>query len=204
MRKTDFLFLSLMAMVAFCFIACSENKPAEHATATQAAEKPAYGGFESQIDWGKHLVAITGCSDCHTPKIMTPQGPADDTTLFLSGHPAAIPAPDVDRKQMESKGLVVTATFTSWVGPWGITYSANLTPDETGLGNWKEDQFIYAIKNKISKGLPGSRPLLPPMSMMPFHHMSTDELKAVFAYLKTIKPISNISVQPTPPALVAK
>jgi hypothetical protein len=97
--------------------------------------------------------------------------------------------------------LVVTATFTSWIGPWGITYSANLTPDETGLGTWTEDQFIYAIKNSVSKGLPGARPLLPPMSMMPPKFMSEDELKAVFAYLRTVKPVKNISVQPTPPAL---
>ncbi|HEX5167995.1 MAG TPA: diheme cytochrome c-553 [Cyclobacteriaceae bacterium] len=203
MRKIDFLFPSLVAMAAFCFVSCAENKPAEEA-ATAKTEKPDYGGFESQIKWGEHLVTIAGCNDCHTPKIMTPQGPADDTTRLLSGHPASMPSPDVDRKQMESKGLVVTSTFTSWVGPWGITYSANLTPDETGLGTWTEDQFIYAIKNSVSKGLPGSRPLFPPMSLMPVKHMSTDELKAVFSYLRTIKPISNISVQPTPPVLVMK
>jgi len=204
MRKTDLLFPSLMTMAAFCFIACSENKHASDTAMPQAAEKPGYGGFESQIEWGEHLVAIAGCNDCHTPKLMTPQGPVDDTTQFLSGHPASMRAPDVDRKQMESKGLVVTQTFTSWIGPWGITYSANLTPDPTGLGSWTEDQFIYAIKNSISKGLPGARPLLPPMSLMPVKEMSTDELKAVFAYLKTIKPVNNPSVQPTPPALAAK
>lgn len=204
MRKIDFHFPILVAMVAVCFLACSENKSAEQTATAQVADAPNYGGFESQIEWGKHLVTIAGCNDCHTPKILTPQGPVDDTTLFLSGHPASMPAPDVDRKQMESKGLVVTATFTSWVGPWGITYSANLTPDETGLGNWTEDQFIYAIKNNISKGIAGSRPLMPPMSLMPVKEMSTDELKAVFAYLKTIKPVSNASVQPTPPALAQK
>lgn len=202
MRKTDSLFF--MALAASCCLACSENKPAGPVATAQAAEESNYGGYKSQVEWGKHLVTIAGCNDCHTPKILTPQGPVDDTTRILSGHPASMPPPDVDRKQMESKGLVVTSTFTSWIGPWGITYSANLTPDKSGLGTWTEDQFIYAIKNSVSKGLPGSRPLLPPMSMMPVMHMSTDELKAVFAYLRTIKPINNISVQPTPPALAAK
>ena len=121
-------------------------------------------------------------------------GPADDSTLMLSGHPEKLPAPEVDRKAMESKGLVVTADFTAWIGPWGITYSANLTPDETGLGNWKEDQFLYAVKNSISKGLAGGRPLMPPMSMMPAKHMTDDELKAIFAYLKTIAPASQESL----------
>lgn len=135
---------------------------------------------------------------------MTPTGPADDSTLFLSGHPEKLPAPVVDRKDMETKGLIVTSTFTSWVGPWGISYSANLTPDETGIGNWTEEQFIYALRNYVSKGLAGSRPLLPPMSMMTVKHMRDDEIKAIFAYLKTIKPIKNISVQPTPPVLSKK
>ena len=204
MRKSSYLLLTALAFVAILFYGCSENKPADQTTEPTAPEKTNYGGYETQALWGQHLVTIGGCNDCHTPKKMTPMGPADDSTLFLSGHPSQVPAPDVDRKQMESKGLVVTATFTAWIGPWGITYSANLTPDETGLGNWTEEQFIYAIKNNVSKGLPGSRPLLPPMSMMPVHHMTNDELKAVFAYLKTIKPVKNVSVQPTPPALAGK
>ncbi len=194
-----------LAFAAIYFTGCSDNKPAESGDAsTAAAEKPNFGGYESQVKWGEHLVTITGCNDCHTPKKMTPMGPADDSTLFLSGHPEKVPAPEVDRKDIESKGLVVTATFTTWTGPWGISYSANLTPDETGTKSWTEDQFLYALKNKVSKGLAGSRPLMPPMSMMPVNHMTDDELKAIFAYLRTIKPVKNNSVQPTPPMLAAK
>jgi mono/diheme cytochrome c family protein len=204
MRKSYTLFATGIAFTAIFFTGCSENKPDEPAVATTAAEKPNFGGYESQVKWGEHLVTIGGCNDCHTPKKMTPMGPVDDSTLLLSGHPEKLSAPDVDRKQMESKGLVVTATFTAWVGPWGISYSANLTPDETGTGNWTEDQFLYAIKNNVSKGLAGSRPLMPPMSMMPVKHMTDEELKAVFAYLKTIKPVKNKSVQPTPPVLARK
>ncbi|MDH4093002.1 MAG: diheme cytochrome c-553 [Cyclobacteriaceae bacterium] len=203
MRKSYFISLMGLAFAAICLYGCSEKKPAE-LPAAEAMEKPNFGGYETQVLWGEHLVTIAGCGDCHTPKKMTPMGPADDSTLLLSGHPENLPAPDVDRKQTESKGLVVTADFTAWIGPWGITYSANLTPDETGIGNWTEEQFIYAIKNSISKGLPGSRPLMPPMSMMPVKHMTVDELKAVFAFLKTLKPIKNVSVQPTPPALARK
>lgn len=185
---------------------CSGNKPAEPAATTTVApaEKPNFGGFDTQVQWGEHLVTIGGCHDCHTPKKMTPMGPVDDSSLLLSGHPEAMPAPDIDRKPLESKGFVLTATFTSWVGPWGISYSANLTPDETGTGTWTEDQFVYALRNSISKGLPGSRPLMPPMSMMPVKHMSDAELRAIFAYLRTVKPIKNHSVQPTAPVLAKK
>jgi mono/diheme cytochrome c family protein len=206
MIKFSSLFLSALILAAFSNSGCSGNNPAQATKDTTAAatEKPNYGGYASQVEWGKHLVTISGCNDCHTPKKMTSTGPADDSTLFLSGHPEKMPAPEVDRKQMESKGLIVTATFTSWIGPWGITYSANLTPDETGTGNWTEEQFLYALQHKVSKGLPGSRPLLPPMSMMTFDHMTIDELKAIYAYLRTVKPIKNVSVQPTPPVLTQK
>lgn len=205
MSKSYSLFVTGLAFTTIFFTGCSENKPAEPVVApTTASEKPHFGGYENQIQWGEHLVTIGGCNDCHTPKKMTPMGPVDDSTLLLSGHPEKLPAPDVDRKQMESKGLVVTADFTAWIGPWGISYSANLTPDETGIGNWKEDQFLYAIKNSVSKGFVGSRPLMPPMSMMPVKHMTDEELKAIFAYLKTVKSIKNNSVQPTPPVSVRK
>jgi len=205
MLKSYSLILTGLALVAICFTRCSDDKKAEPAVATETApEKPSFGGFESQAKWGEHLVTLGGCNDCHTPKKMTPQGPADDSTLFLSGHPEGMPAADVDRKSMESKGLVVTNDFTSWIGPWGVTYSANLTPDDSGTGKWTEDQFLYALKTMTSKGLSGNRPLLPPMSMMSGKYMTDDELKAIYAFLRTVKPIKNNSVQPTPPASAPK
>jgi hypothetical protein len=202
MSKSYPRFFAALAFMAIFFYGCSEKKTAGPAVA--AVEKPNYYGYETQALWGEYLVATAGCTDCHTPKKMTPMGPVDDSTLFLSGHPEKMPAPDVNRKEMESKGLIVTQTFTAWVGPWGISYAANLTPDETGIGNWTEEQFIYAIQNSTTKGLPGARPMLPPMALMPFKLMKVEELKAIFAYLRTIKPIKNISVQPTPPALSLK
>ncbi|MFC0775385.1 c-type cytochrome [Terrimonas alba] len=205
MRKSYLSFITALAFTAIFFAKCADNKQADPTIeSTAAAEKTNFGGYETQVKWGEHLVTIGGCNDCHTPKKMTSMGPVDDSTLLLSGHPEKLPAPDVDRKQMESKGLVVTSDFTAWIGPWGISYSANLTPDETGTGKWTENQFLYAVRNSISKGLPGSRPLMPPMSMMPVKHMTDDELKAIFAYLRTIKPIKNNSVQPTPPVLPMK
>ena len=205
MRKTIFSLIGGITIAMFTQ-GCSENKSADPMASKDStvAEKPNYGGYASQVEWGAHLVTLGGCNDCHTPKKMTPMGPADDSTLLLSGHPEKMPAAEIDRKMVESKGLVVTNTFTSWIGPWGISYSANLTPDETGIGNWTEDQFVYALKNKVSKGLPGARPLLPPMSMMPAVHMEEAELRAIFAYLKTVKPIKNLSVQPTPPVMAPK
>lgn len=188
------IFLSSMIV----FTQCAEKK--EEKDIAQATEiKPDFGGYESQVLQGEHLVTIAGCNDCHTPKMMTDHGPVLDTSLRLSGHPALLPAPDVDRKLMESKGLAVTGDLTAWVGPWGVSYAANLTPDATGTGNWKEEQFIYALRNGKSKGLESSRSLLPPMPWEMYKHMTDGEIKAVFAYLKSIKPISNVVPQPLPP-----
>ena len=175
--------------VAFVLTRCSGG----------SSEGQQYGGFESQVKWGEHIVTIGGCHDCHTPKKMGPMGPEDDSTRLLSGHPAEMPIPDVDRAMLESKGLVTTQTLTSWVGPWGVSFSANLTSDTTGTGAWKEEQFIMAIREGKYKGLAGSRDLLPPMPWHMYKHMTDDELKAVFAYLKSTKPIKNVVPAPLPP-----
>ena len=110
-----------------------------------------------------------------------------------------MPAPDVDRKEMESKGLIVTQDLTAWVGPWGISYAANITPDATGIGSWQESNFITALREGKFKGMTSARNLLPPMPWQLFKEMSDDEIKAIFAYLKSIKPVKNIVPQPEPP-----
>jgi len=178
----------------FLFSQCSDTGKDKN-----SLPKASYGGFDSQIKWGEHLVTIGGCNDCHTPKKMTPQGPVPDESLMLSGHPEKMPAPDVDRKEMESKGLIVTQDLTAWVGPWGISYAANLTPDGTGIGGWQESNFITALREGKFKGMTSARNLLPPMPWQLFKEMSDDEIKAIFAYLKSIKPVKNIVPQPEPP-----
>ena len=181
---------------------CTEKK--KITVETISTENKDFGNFDSQEKWGEHLVTILDCNACHTPKKMTNQGPVHDESLRLSGRPAENPGIEIDRKEIESKGLTVTGDLTEWIGPWGISFAANLTPDETGLGNWTEDQFMLAIREGKSKGLSGSRTLLPPMPWEMYRHMTDGELKAVFAYLKTLKPISNIVPPPIPPVSAEK
>jgi len=175
------------------------NPSEEEALSTSRSN---FNGFESQEAWGEHLVIIAGCHDCHTPKKMTSHGPVLDSTMWLAGHPANMPRIDVDRKEMEEKGLFVSMDLTEWVGPWGVSFTANLTPDPTGTGNWSEEQFMYAIREGKSKGIQGARTLLPPMPWEMIRQMTDDELKAIFAYLKTIKPINNLVPAPVPPTSV--
>lgn len=197
--KTISIAVFLMCILIVLSVSQCTQKRNENDTSRVTAEKPQYGGYGSNEKWGEHIVTIAGCNDCHSPKIMTAHGPDIDSTRLLSGHPANLPAPSVNRQEMETKGLAVTGDLTSWVGPWGISYTANLTSDETGIGKWKEEQFIYAIREGKFRGLPDSRPLLPPMPWQMYRHMSDDELKAVFAYLKSTKPIKNAVPPPDPP-----
>ena len=196
--KKKLTVLSLACISALLFSQCGERESADKSNNTQPPQT-SYGGYESPELWGEHLVTIGACHDCHTPKKMTAHGPDLDSSLLLSGHPAQLPPADVDRKAMESKGLILTNDLTSWVGPWGISYTANLTSDATGIGNWTEGQFMYAIRNGKFKGAPQGRDLLPPMPWPMYKNMTDDELKAVFAYLKSTTPIKNIVPPPQPP-----
>ncbi|HWH64181.1 MAG TPA: hypothetical protein VNS50_12940 [Ginsengibacter sp.] len=195
-----------LASAIFIFSKCSESTANDEGNKKDSTvvSNAVNGGYESQVKWGAHLITIGGCNDCHTPKKMGPNGPEDNIDLELSGHPSQMPEPVVDRKEMESKGLVVTSGLTQWIGPWGISYAANLTSDSTGIGGWKEDQFIYCLRHGKWMGLQDARYLLPPMPWQGIGQMTDDELKAVFAYLKSTKPIHNIVPQPQLPVLAMK
>ena len=201
--KTTALFVIVISMLLI--FQCSEKKSTSDPEniGEQIPKDQHFGGFESQIAWGEHLVLIGGCHDCHTPKKMTSHGPVLDTALWLSGHPANMPRIDVDRAEIEKKGLAVAMDLTEWVGPWGVSFTANLTPDPTGIGNWTLEQFMYALREGKSKGIPDARPILPPMPWEMIRNMTDDEMKALFAYLNSIKPINNIVPAPMPPVSAA-
>jgi hypothetical protein len=200
MKKKLIVLFIVCSSCMLMFLRCTDKAPAQEATSTDTVQSNNYGGYASAEKWGEHLVRICACNDCHTPKKMTDHGPDMDWDRMLSGHPANAPEPQVNRKEMEGKGLAVTGDLTTWVGPWGISYTANLTPDSTGILSWKEEQFIYALRNGKYKGLADSRPLLPPMPWPEYKNMTDGEMKAIFAYLKSIKPVSNVVPSPKPPA----
>ncbi|MDB5284333.1 MAG: c-type cytochrome [Bacteroidota bacterium] len=185
------------------FTSCNQN-PVPGQVLDASLAKPDFGGYESQVKYGEHLVTICGCNDCHTPKKMGPHGMELDSSRMLSGHPSEMPCADVNRKEMETKHVISTNDLTSWTGPWGTSYTANLTPDATGLANWDETTFMYAIKMGKFKGMESSRDLLPPMPWQMYRNMKDSELKAIFAYLQSIPAIKNNVPAPDKPALAAK
>lgn len=151
---------------------------------------------------GEYLVTALGCDDCHTPKTMTPQGPVPDMTRRLAGHWADAKLPEPPKLPEGPWGVITTMELTAWSGPWGISYAVNLTPDEiTGMGIWTEEMFMQAIRT--GKHLGQSRPILPPMPWMSYAKLTDDDLKAVYAFLRTLPPVSNRVPDPVivlPPA----
>ena len=192
---------ALAGLAIFVATACETAVSQSPTAPTSQPSAKQYGGFATQAEWGEHLVTITGCDDCHSPKTMTSQGPAPDMSRRLSGHPADGTVPSFERKTPQSIGWTVTNEHLSaWQGAWGTSFSANLTPDESGIGSWTEEQFINAIRKGKLKGLDNSRTLLPPMPWPNYARMSDDELKAIFAFLKSLPPVKNVVPAPIPPA----
>jgi mono/diheme cytochrome c family protein len=149
---------------------------------------------------GRYLVTLGGCNDCHTPKLLTPKGPVPDSSRMLAGHPADSKVPPVPPGVLgpDGWGALVTADLTAWAGPWGVSFTANLTPDNTGLAPWTPEQFIQTMRT--GKHLGTGRPILPPMPWYDIGKLTDDDLRAVFAYLRTLKPVQNPVPAPVPPA----
>jgi mono/diheme cytochrome c family protein len=158
--------------------------------------KPATAPAASLVDRGQYLVKLGGCSDCHTPKKMTELGPVDDESMYLAGHPEAVKLPQPELKP--GPWFAATAGMTAWTGPWGISYAANLTPDKnTGLGIWTEDMFVRAMRTGQHMGY--GRPILPPMPWQSLAGATDEDLKAIYAYLRSLPPVRNRVPEPLPP-----
>ena len=125
--------------------------------------------------------------------------------------PASGPVPEPDRSSRASYGKYLTkiANCTGchtprnergapipgmeWsggvnlVGPWGDVHSVNLTPDPSGIPYYTEDLFLKVIHT----GNPGGHPLSPIMPWNYYRNMTDDDLKSIFAYLRTLEPVKH-------------
>jgi mono/diheme cytochrome c family protein len=118
-----------------------------------------------KVKYGEYLVTMASCSDCHTP--MTQQGP-DFSKMFAGGF------------NLKSDFVNVT--------------TANITPDTaTGIGSWTEEAFLAKFKANVEaagkKVNPGK--MNTEMPWAAYGKMKEEDLKAIYAFLRTVKPISN-------------
>ena len=166
-----------------------------HATPAAADDKKALD--PARVERGAHLVRTMGCNDCHTPWKMGPKGPEPDMTRSLTGHPSDFPVTTPPKLEGPWTWAAV-ATNTAFAGPWGISYAMNLTPDkETGLGEWTEEMFIATMRTGRHQGK--GRQILPPMPYFMIGALGDEDIKSLFSYLQSLKPVRNRIPSPADP-----
>lgn len=192
--KKIILLTGILTAVIVAIVSCTGNEGSPVSTALTN---------DSLVRRGEYLVTMMGCEDCHSPKIMGPNGVMVDPERRLSGHPSQMPTGNVDTAGMKS-WIYFNHTGTAIAGPWGISFTANLTSDSTGIGMWTEEQFNMAMRKGKYKGLAANRDLLPPMPWFNYIYMKDEDMKAIFAFLKSTKPVKNVVPQPVPPTAFIK
>lgn len=116
----------------------------------------------------------------------------------LSGHPQDLVMPPPPKLPEGPWVWIGAGTNTAFAGPWGVSFTANLTPDpETGLGRWTPEMFMSALRTGRHEGK--GRPILPPMPYRMIASLDDDDLRAIFAYLQSLKPVKNRVPAPIDP-----
>lgn len=158
---------------------------------------PALAQSPEIVKRGEYLVTTSGCHDCHTPFKLGPNGPEPDMSRMLSGHPEQMQLPPAPKLAMPW-AMASAATNTAHAGPWGVSFTANLTPDaDTGLGRWTPKDFKETIRT--GRHLGRGREILPPMPIPAYKHFNDADLDAIFAYLRTIPAVKNRVPEPLSP-----
>lgn len=119
------------------------------------------------VAYGKYLITVASCGDCHTP--------------MEKGEPLP--------------GMNYAGGFEFRI-PNGVVYSANITPDvETGIGTWSKSKFINRFKQYADSSYQSPVVSINEFNtIMPwtmYAGMSEEDLGAIYAYLKTVSPVKN-------------
>jgi len=192
MRKIIFSAFIFAGFFLTSIVSCNNaDTKKENTTGTTAAISN-----DSLLKRGEYLIHVGGCDHCHTPKKMGPNGPEPDMDNRFAGYPADRPFGKIDSNLIKNGKIVFSGDLLAAAGPWGVSFGANISGDDTGLGTWTLDQFKKAFQEGKWKGMDGSRTLLPPMPWQDFKAMTNDDVAAIFAFLKASKPIKNIEPAP--------
>jgi mono/diheme cytochrome c family protein len=202
MRLTNIVWTSAIIAAAILLTAVlstaslrAQAEPEAEARKNSGAGPGTKAGKAAQIARGEYLVEIMGCHDCHTPAKIGPNGPEQDRSRALSGHPEELVMPPAPALPPGPWVASIAATFTAFASPGGTVFTRNLTPDkETGLGDWTVEEFIATMKTGRERGK--GRPVLPPMPVQNLRALSDSDIRSLFAYLQSIPPIKNRIPQP--------
>jgi mono/diheme cytochrome c family protein len=187
--KHTIIATGILILITLLAVYCTPNKDAEKTLLVSDAQSK----DEVSVERGHNLVIAGGCNDCHSPKTMTAFGPKVDSSKLLSGRPAGAPLPQINPDALVPGNWINFAPdLTAIVGPWGMSYAANITSDSaTGIGAWKEENFVNAIRKGKHMGMDNERPIMPPMPWENLNNLSDNDLKSIFAYLQSTVPVNN-------------
>jgi mono/diheme cytochrome c family protein len=133
--------------------------------------------LSTPVKRGEYMITLAGCGDCHTP--MNDRGEFMEHLKFAGG------------EVLKMEGIRPAAA------------AANLTPSSSGIPYYTEELFLETIRT----GRVRERPLSDMMPWAYYRTMTDEDLKAIFAYLKTVKPVEHYvdnAMPPTACALCAK
>ena len=206
MKKTVYAYLFGILLSASGLVSCNntgtqnqDQNAAQTETPDQRTEQAALSGDEL-IAKGEHLVITSGCDDCHSPKKYNNGIPEADPDKRLSGHPADLKLAPYDANTVKNGWAMTNQHFTAWVGPWGTSFASNITPDSaTGIGALTEEQFFTVLREGKYHGAKDGRMLLPPMPWPNFSKFTDEEIRSIYSFLKSTKPIKNQVPAPIPP-----
>ncbi|MGM0945342.1 MAG: c-type cytochrome [Bacteroidota bacterium] len=191
------LFSSTVLIISsFFYFSCQNQEEGEELEPIAEAQVDSH---QELLERGKYLIEIMGCNDCHSPKKMGKRGPEIIPELALSGFPADRPILKFEDPLIKEGFGMMYPDLTGAAGPWGLSFAANLTPHETGLGNWTLEQFTIALREGKSKGIRTNRMLLPPMPWQNYVGIKDEDIAALFEYLQSIPPVDNRVPQPIEP-----
>ena len=196
MKAKSYLFNAvLIAFLPLLILSCKK----EPVPAPDIVAESLEPSVEDVIAHGEYLVGIMGCHDCHSPKRMGERGPEMIPELMLSGFPSDRPIVKFKSELIQQGFAMLYPDLTGAAGPWGVSFAGNLTPHESGIGNWTEEQFKRALTQGKSKGLENGRMLLPPMPWQGFSILKDEDVHAIYSYLKSINPVENVVPAPVSP-----
>lgn len=148
--------------------------------------------FDDQIAQGEYIATIAGCASCHTPyedQYNQPELSEEDLRTVSLFEAVA--------QDRENQWLAGGRPLP--LGPAGIIFTPNITPDEeTGIGTWTDEEIKSALQTGINRDGKRMHPIMPS-----YAGMADSDLEALVAYVRTVEPVSNaveeIPETPIPP-----
>lgn len=194
--KTNYVY-TLIIFSLILLTGCQDGKK-EYTEKTESEEMGMTQ--EALVERGEYLVNIIGCDHCHTPKKFTDDGPVPDMDRRLMGFPSTDSIAAINKDVLgPGKWMMMNGELTAFVGPWGVSFGGNITSDDTGIGTWSYEQFKKAMTEGKYKGMDESRPIMPPMPWESFRLLEENDLKSIYEFLKSTKPIENVVPAYIPP-----